>query len=98
MVASQIEWADDTPAAAPLPLPPGPPSLNSLAARRGAFLAIIPPAAFERDCLDLRALPQRYLLLNDPAAVQHVLHDNADRYSRSPLLQRMFRRTLGESL
>jgi unspecific monooxygenase len=27
-----------------------------------------------------------------------VLHDRADRYSRSLLLQRMFRRTLGESL
>jgi len=69
-----------------------------LAAQRGDLLAVIPPYAFERDCLELRLRRQRYLLLNDPVAIQHVLHDNADCYARSPLLQRMFRRTLDQSL
>jgi cytochrome P450 len=68
-----------------------------LAALRGDLLALVPPEAFERDCLDLPTL-QRCLLTNDPAAIQHVLHDNADHYSGSPLVQRAFRRTLGDSL
>ena len=84
--------------AASLELPRRRRSWGLLAARRGDYLALIPPEAFERDYLELRGLPQRYLLLNDPAAIQHVLHNRADRYSRSLLLQRMFRRTLGASL
>jgi cytochrome P450 len=100
MLEPQTEWTNDKPAApaAPLALPRRRRSWVWLAARRGDFLTIIPPDAFERDCLELRVLSQRYLLLNDPAAIQHVLHDAAERYARSPLLQRMFRRTLGESL
>jgi cytochrome P450 len=101
MPEPQIEWANEKPGAPTVSLTPirRKRSRNSwLAAVRGDFFAIIPPDAFDRDCLELRAFSQRFLLLNDPADVQYVLHDNAERYARSPLLQRVFRRTLGEFL
>jgi len=65
---------------------------------RDNLIALIPDEAFEQDSFELRLLWQRYLLLNNPQEVQHVLLDHADRYARSPTLQRLFRRVLGESL
>jgi cytochrome P450 len=67
-------------------------------ALRENFIALIPAEAFDRDSLQLQLLWQSYLLLSDPRDVQHVLHDHADRYARSPTVQRLFRRVLGESL
>jgi cytochrome P450 len=67
-------------------------------AQRNDFLSIVPEGAFERDACELHAMRHRFLLLNDPDAVQHVLRDHSDRYARSATLQRLFRRALGESL
>jgi cytochrome P450 len=65
---------------------------------RNDLISLIPEDAFERDAIELQVLWRRYLLLNDPDAVQHVLHDHADRYMRNPVVQRIFKRVLGDSL
>ncbi len=69
-----------------------------LLTRRIDFLSLLPRDVFLHDFSEIRVLWQRYLLVNDPGAVQHVLVDYADRYARTPMLRRSFQRVLGDSL
>jgi unspecific monooxygenase len=64
---------------------------------QNALLAF-PPAAFEEDVVVRRLFGRRQIILNRPAAIQHVLIDNPGNYRRTPATMRMLRPLLGRGL
>jgi cytochrome P450 len=62
------------------------------------FISLLPGEVFAQEFYEIRVLWQRYLLVNNPDAVRHVLVTHADRYVRTPMIRRSFKRVLGDSL
>ena len=89
-------------ATATLPRPPMPRGRRSqwqtLRALRRNPLELWGPPAFEREILESRLLGRRRLLLNSPAAIRHVLLDNAENYIRPPVSRRVLQPILGDGL
>jgi cytochrome P450 len=62
------------------------------------LISLLPQEVFSQEFSEIRVLWQRYLLINNPDAVRHVLVTHADRYVRTPMIRRSFKRVLGDSL
>jgi cytochrome P450 len=64
---------------------------------QNALLAF-PPQAFEEDVVHRRFFGRRQIILNRPAAIQHILIDNPGNYHRTAATIRMLRPLLGNGL
>lgn len=82
------------------PEPPGPRTrpLNLLFRARENWIASFGEDAFDEPVLERRALWRRNLVLNDPAALRHVLLDNAANYSKTRIARRLLEPGLGKGL
>jgi len=54
--------------------------------------------AFEREVIVRKLLWARYLVMNAPAGIEHVLLRNADNYRKSPVARRLLEPALGKGL
>lgn len=61
-------------------------------------LATYPPEAFDEDIIAGRLLWRRRFIINEPAAIRHVLLDNAANYRKSELTRRLLEPGLGRGL
>jgi len=77
----------------------GAPSVVGLAKALGQnALATFPPEAFEEDVMTRRFFGRRRIILNRPAAIQHILIDNPGNYRRTTPTMRMLLPLLGRGL
>lgn len=67
-------------------------------ALRGNALAAFPPEAFAQDVVVQRFLGRRLIIDNRPAAIRHVLIDNAQNYERATATARVMRPLFGRGL
>ncbi len=91
--------------AAALPLFPPPlagrnpmPAAEFAAQIRHNVLAAFSERAFEEEVLSRRLFGRQQLTLNRPAAIRHVLIDNADNYSRTAATVRLLYPIVGRGL
>jgi cytochrome P450 len=86
----------------PLPVtaPPVPePDWRGVAtAMRDDALGLFPPEAFTEEVFTRRFLGRQQVIINRPAAIQHVLIDNTDNYARTRATTRILRPLLGRGL
>ena len=61
-------------------------------------LGTYPPEAFDEDIIAGRLLWRRRFIINEPAAIRHVLLDNAANYRKSELTRRLLEPGLGRGL
>ena len=80
-------------------LPPDVPSGIGVARMLGEnALLTFPPEAFEEEVVTRRFLGRRQIILNRPAAIQHILIDNQANYRRTTPTMRMLLPLLGRGL
>src|SRR5579864_7157079 len=65
---------------------------------RDNAIATFPSQAFEELVLENKLLGLRVLLVNDPAAIKHVLLDNAGNYTKTEMTRRLLEPGLGKGL
>jgi cytochrome P450 len=101
---SIAETWDSPLARAPL-VPPSPPRasenmtlLGRLAAMRVSAIATWGQRAYEEDIIKGRFFGRSSFILNTPDAIRHVLVDNYENYTRTPVGLRVLRPVLGEGL
>ena len=84
----------------PVPMgPEGPrPWYRVLRDVRSNALNLWGPAAYREGVLAQRFFGRTRILLNDPAAIHHVLVDNTANYRRSPATVRILRPIVGDGL
>jgi cytochrome P450 len=61
-------------------------------------LAGFPPRAFEEMAIDRSFVGRRQIILSDPAAIRHVLIENADNYRRTASIFRLLGPVIGDGL
>jgi cytochrome P450 len=61
-------------------------------------LATYSPEDFSEDFIERRLLWRRWLIINEPTAIRHVLVDNATNYTKSELARRLLEPGLGRGL
>jgi unspecific monooxygenase len=85
-----------------LPRPPMPTrlrtQLESFLVLRRNTLELWGAPAYEQEVLPGRFFGREHLMLNDPAAIRHVLVDNSDNYQRHTATQRVLQPLLGGGL
>src|SRR5499427_11075542 len=86
-------------------IPPAPPTRTAAASGRGIAKAMgqnallaFPPQAFEEEVVHRRFFGRRQIILNRPAAIQHILVDNPGNYRRTAATMRMLQPLLGKGL
>jgi cytochrome P450 len=62
------------------------------------MIATYAAEAFERDIVERKVFGRRRFLLNDPAAIKHVLIDNAANYRKTEITRRILEPGLGKGL
>ena len=67
-------------------------------ALRDSTIATFAQEAYERDILERRMFGRRVFVVNDPAAIKHVLIDNAVNYQKTELTRRILEPGLGKGL
>ena len=65
---------------------------------RDNALAAFPPRAFEEPAVARSFAGRRQIILSEPAAIRHVLIENADNYRRTASVPRLLRPVLGDGL
>jgi cytochrome P450 len=82
------------------PIPAAPPQdWRAVAgAMRDDALGLFPPEAFEEELFTRTFLGRRQFIINRPSAIQHVLIDNTDNYTRTRATRRILRPLLGRGL
>lgn len=86
-----------------LPLPAPPPRgkrslLGTLFSRGEYWIGSFAPEAYEDWIIEQRLLWRRSYIVNDPAAIKHVLLDNAGNYSKTVIARRLLEPGLGKGL
>ena len=61
-------------------------------------LSTFPPQAYEEDVVARQFFGRHQIILNRPAAIQHILVDNPGNYRRTAATRRMLRPLLGNGL
>src|SRR5271168_1353846 len=86
--------------ALPAPLPRrGPLSLvEFFRTLRDNMIATYAEEAYERDIVERKMFGRRRFLINDPAAIKHVLIDNAANYQKTEITRRILEPGLGKGL
>src|ERR1700735_4709786 len=91
--------ADEAP---PLAVPPRPaartPALQLLLRARSNWIESFGEDAFEEFVIERRLLWRRNLVVSDPAAIRHVLLDNAANYTKTSVARRLLEPGLGKGL
>lgn len=84
----------------PAPVPPhGPmPLLGFFRTLRDNMIATFADEAYERDIVERRMFGRRRFLVNEPAAIKHVLLDNAANYRKTEITRRILEPGLGKGL
>src|SRR5437763_7505674 len=100
-----IAEAYDMPVARPLLVPPSPPRAPDNLSALGRFMAIRENVlgnwgqrAYEEDIVQGRFFGRNSFILNAPDAIRHVLVDNYENYTRTPVSFRVLRPILGQGL
>jgi cytochrome P450 len=92
----------DQPASLSFPTPYGADERQSTreiaASLRDNALAGLPSSAFEELAVDRSFLGRRQIILNDPAAIRHVLIENADNYRRTATVYRLLDPVIGRGM
>src|SRR5580692_4048257 len=65
---------------------------------RDNMVATYGEEAYERDIVERKMFGRRRFLVNDPAAVKHVLLDNAANYQKTEITRRLLEPGLGKGL
>ncbi len=65
---------------------------------RDNALAGLPPSAFEDMAVVRSFMGRRQIILNDPAAIRHVLIENADNYGRTAAVYRLLDPVIGRGM
>ena len=65
---------------------------------RDSSIAAFGPEAYELDLVERRILGRPRFIVNDPAAVKHVLLDNAANYEKTEIMRRILEPGLGKGL
>jgi cytochrome P450 len=89
--------------ATPLLPAPAPPRdrlsfLQFARALRDSTIATFAQEAYERDILERKMFGRRMFVVNDPAAIKHVLIDNAANYQKTEITRRILEPGLGKGL
>jgi cytochrome P450 len=86
--------------ALPAPVPPrGPMSLwQILRTLPDNTIATFPQEAYELDIVERKLFGRRQFVINDPAAIKHVLLDNVANYEKTELTRRVLEPGLGKGL
>ncbi len=93
-MTSDVRYAPPVP-----PVPPAPLSLpRFLRAIRTNALGMWSSAAYEQDVLSRSLFGRQQMLINNPAAIHHILVDNHANYRRSPASVRILRPITGKGL
>ena len=102
--ALNIEALDMPAVRRPL-VPPSPPrapdnmtAIGRMAAMRESVIATWGQRAYEDDIIRGRFFGRSSFILNTPDAIRHVLVDNYENYTRTPVAYRVLRLVLGEGL
>jgi cytochrome P450 len=84
----------------PAPIPPRArlPLFKYLRTLRENNIAIFPQEAYELPIIERKLLGQRRFIVNDPAALKHVLLDNAANYTKTEIMRRLLEPGLGKGL
>jgi len=84
----------------PAPVPPARrlSFLEFARALRGSAIDSFAQEAFESDMVERRIFGRRLFVLNDPAAIKHILIDNAANYQKTELTRRILEPGLGKGL
>lgn len=84
----------------PGPVPPrGPiPLLGFFRTLRDSQIATYPEEAYERDIVERKIFGRSRFLVHEPAAIRHVLLDNAANYRKTEITRRMLEPGLGRGL
>jgi cytochrome P450 len=67
-------------------------------ALRDSTIATFAQEAYERDIIERRMFGRRMFVVNDPAAIKHVLIDNAANYQKTEITRRILEPGLGKGL
>jgi cytochrome P450 len=79
--------------------PDAPQSTRTIAASlRDNALAGLPPRAFEEWAVTRQFVGRHQIILSDPAAIRHVLIENADNYGRTPSVYRILGPVVGRGM
>ena len=62
------------------------------------MIATYSEEAYERDIVERKTFGRRRFLINDPAAIKHVLIDNAANYQKTEITRRILEPGLGKGL
>jgi hypothetical protein len=65
---------------------------------RDNALAGLPPSAFEDMAVARSFMGRRQIILSDPAAIRHVLIENAENYGRTPSIYRLLDPAIGRGM
>ena len=105
MASVSIAETWDTPATRPRLVPPSPPrapesmtALQRIRAIRNSAIGTWGQRAYEEDVVRGRFLLRSSFILNTPDAIRHVLVDNYENYSRTPIGFRVLRPLVGDGL
>jgi cytochrome P450 len=100
-----IAEAYDVPLARPPLVPPSPPRapptmgpIGRMVAMRTSAIATWGQRAYEEDAIQGRFFGRGSFILNTPDAIRHVLVDNWENYTRTPVGLRVLRPMLGQGL
>jgi cytochrome P450 len=98
--AMPLDAAPARPLIPPKPTPPKAPlgPIGLISAMRASMLSIWGPRSYELPILHGRLYGRHRILVNDPAAVRRVLHENAAAYEKPPPTRRLTRPIIGEGL
>src|SRR5882672_11219841 len=84
--------------AAPVPRRGRMPLFEYFRTLRDNMIATYGEEAYERDIIETRIFGGRRFLLNEPAAIKHVLLDNAANYRKTEIARRLLEPGLGRGL
>src|SRR5258708_20684977 len=84
----------------PAPVPPARrlSFLGFARALRGSAIDSFAQEAFESDIVERRMFGRRLFVVNDPAAIKHILIDNAANYRKTEITRRILEPGLGKGL
>lgn len=97
-MASRDEFAMAPDLPAPVPPRTRLPTLEFFRTLRDNMVATYGEEAYERDIIERKMFGRRRFLVNEPAAIKHVLLDNAANYQKTEITRRILEPGLGRGL
>jgi cytochrome P450 len=98
MMTSLKDSAIDPVLPAPLPHRGPMPFFQFLRTLPNNTIATFPQEAYEQDIVERKLFGRRMFVINDPAAIKHVLLDNVANYEKTEIVRRVLEPGLGKGL